>query len=169
VELLFETAVSEISNPISEKVTVGLECFFLRGGLSELKTSLLKKRWRRFLRGFPRLQRMRFEIASHQTARRFQEEIEELRRKGDRNAIVSKQEELRLELDLLHEVQECYFTERLLKEARRYRVDVPARPRFTEDAGFEESEDWTHGPRYDLFLTAKGRHKVTELLRKEKK
>ena len=125
----------------------------------------------KMMRYVPIFQRMRFERSRKQLKRKLNPEIAEARKTGDRNLVRKKEHDLWFELAMIDEDEECFYTKRLLKQARRYKnVIIPDKPKFKEnDSDFEGNEDWSYGPQYDLFLTAKGIHKITEQIRREKK
>lgn len=127
--------------------------------------------WRRVINCVPTLQRMSFESSRRRTSRKFREEIAELKKTGDRNSVRAKEHDLRFELALIDEDEECFYTKRLLKQARRYRsIIIPEKPKFNDErADFEDNEDWSYGPQYNLFLTAKGIQKISEQIRREQK
>jgi hypothetical protein len=46
------------------------------------------------------------------------------------------------EMFQFYEQREALFTRKLIKEAERLRVHIPAKPKWTYEDGFEENEDW---------------------------
>jgi hypothetical protein len=76
---------------------------------------------------------MSFESSRRRTSRKFREEIAELKKTGDRNSVRAKEHDLRFELALIDEDEECFYTKRLLKQARRYRsIIIPEKPKWSD-------------------------------------
>jgi hypothetical protein len=99
--------------------------------------------------------------------RKYREEIAEVRKTKNRDAIESIESQHAFELDLIGQEQDSFYTDQLLKKARRLRVPRPPMPKII-DGEFEESEDWELG-QMGWWLTDKGIVKVREEIRKEEK
>ena len=133
------------------------------------KTITIEERIRKFIRYLPIPAALRLAWVEKLIDREFTKEIQELRKRGDRNAVASKEHDHQFELQLIYEGRESLYTERLVKRAQRLRVHVPSKPKYTKDFEFEESEDWILGIQGDWYLTVKGWAKVREEIRKEEK
>ncbi len=146
-------------------ILLGSECVHLESK----KTVVLEERIRTFIRYLPIPAGIKLGWIKKLIDREFKKEIGELRKKGTRSEIESKEHDYFFEMHLIFADQEALYTERMLKKARRLRVQIPSMPKYSSHREYEESEDWEQGPEGSWNLTVKGIAKVREEIRKEEK
>ena len=103
--------------------------------------------------------------------RKYAEQINELKKKGNGYAAVrAKEEERRYELQINSNYKEVVYTNRLIAKARRLRVPVPRQPSWNEEhEALEPSADWNEGLQEMIWLSDEGIRKVREGIRAEEK
>ena len=129
----------------------------------------LEERIRTFIRYLPIPAGVRLNWVKKLLDREFKKEMRELQKKGSRSEIESKEQDYFFETHLIFADQEALYTERMLRKARRLRVQIPSMPKYNSRSEYEESEDWEQGPEGSWNLTVKGIAKVREEIRKEEK
>lgn len=112
---------------------------------------------------------VRLQWAKKKVDREFSEKIEEARNTKEEDLVARLQDEHSFELAIIWEDQESFYTDQLLKKARRLRVSIPPIPKSIGFLEYEPSEDWTRGPQGSWCLTVAGIAKVREEIRREEK
>lgn len=109
----------------------------------------------------------RLKLYEKKRKRELEEEIRRAKASGNKDAIEWAKTDYNSELFQIYEQQEALFTKQLIAKANRFRVHVPAKPKWTYEDGFEENEDWDGID--DLYLTNKGSARIEEEIEKKKK
>lgn len=109
----------------------------------------------------------RLKLDEKNTERKLRKELERAKASGSDDDFEWAKTEYNSEMFQFYEQREALFTRKLIKEAERLRVHIPAKPKWTYEDGFEENEDWDGMA--EMYLTNKGSAKVEEEIEKKKK
>ncbi len=124
---------------------------------------------RKIIKYLPIGEGLRIEWTGKLIDREYKREIQELRKRGDKDGAESKEHDRRWEERLSFDEKEAFYTNELIKKARHLRVPVPPRPKWnSEIEELEPSDDWELG-HSGMWLTTTGIAKLRKDIREEEK
>lgn len=127
----------------------------------------MKTKIRSFLRKRFLTEAYRLKLEQKRLEKELGKELRRAKTSGNKEEIAEAKFQYNSELFSNYEQREALFTKRLIEKAERLRVHIPAKPNWTHENGFEESEDWDGIS--EMYLTNRGIAKLEEEIEKKKK